>query len=101
MPTMPAPVPVEKTKRRYPAVPPGEPGGVRGRDGKRVVIPAGFVAAQGRDGRVVAIATGCGSLEGPDGRVVAIPPGHIGIENAKGRVVPKPRWSYQRPVARG
>jgi hypothetical protein len=92
MPTMPASPSVQKPKRRYPAEPPGEPGGVRGRDGKRVVIPAGFVAAQGRDGRVVAIPTGSGSLEGADGRVVAIPPGHIGMENAKGRVIAKPRW---------
>jgi hypothetical protein len=65
---------------------------VRGRDGRMVLIPAGFVAAQGRDGRVVAVPTGAGSLEGSDGRVVAIPSGHLGIENAKGRVVPKARF---------
>ena len=73
-------------------VPPTEASSLRGRDGRMVQIPAGFVAAQGRDGRVVAIPGGCGSLEGSDGRVVAIPAGHLGIENAKGRVVPKSRW---------
>jgi hypothetical protein len=74
------------------AVPSPESNRVRGRDGRMVLIPAGFVAAQGRDGRVVAVPTGAGSLEGSDGRVVAIPSGHLGIENAKGRVVPKARY---------
>jgi hypothetical protein len=72
--------------------PPTESSRLRGRDGKMVQIPAGFVATQGRDGRVVAVPTGSGTLEGSDGRVVAIPAGHLGIENAKGRVVPKSRW---------
>lgn len=71
---------------------PTESSCLRGRDGKMVQIPAGFIAAQGHDGRVVAVPSGSGSLEGSDGRVVAIPSGHLGIENAKGRVVPKPRW---------
>ena len=74
------------------AVPATESNRVRGRDGRMVLIPAGFVAAQGRDGRVVAVPSGAGSLEGSDGRVVAIPSGHLGIENAKGRVVPKARF---------
>jgi hypothetical protein len=74
------------------ALPASEESRVRGRDGKLVTIPAGFVAAEGRDGRVVAIPSGSGSLEGSDGRVVAIPAGHLGIENPKGRVVPKLRW---------
>jgi hypothetical protein len=74
------------------AVPSPESIRVRGRDGRMVLIPAGFVAAHGRDGRVIAIPSGAGSLEGSDGRVVAIPSGHIGIENAKGRVVPKARF---------
>jgi hypothetical protein len=73
-------------------VPSTESNRVRGRDGRMVLIPAGFVAAQGRDGRVVAVPSGAGSLEGSDGRVVAIPSGHLGIENAKGRVVPKARF---------
>jgi hypothetical protein len=65
---------------------------VRGRDGRLVEIPAGYVANQGRDGRMVAVPSGAGSLEGGDGRLVVIPPGHIGIETAKGRVVPKSRF---------
>jgi hypothetical protein len=65
---------------------------VRGRDGRLVQIPPGYVASQGRDGRMVAVPSGAGSLEGQDGRLVVIPPGHIGIESAKGRVVPKARW---------
>jgi hypothetical protein len=69
-----------------------EPTRLRGRDGRLVEIPVGFVGAQGKDGRMIAIPAGGGSLEGSDGRLVAIPPGSIGIESAKGRVVPKKRW---------
>jgi hypothetical protein len=89
------PIPIMHLKAqasRRPTAQPAEAQSVRGRDGKLVQIPAGYVAAQGRDGRVVAVPSGSGTLEGADGRVVAIPPGHLGIENAKGRVVPKPRW---------
>ena len=95
-PSAPADALVVPTERpyvdpRFPA-PPSVATHLRGRDGKRVLIPAGAVAVQGRDGRVVAIPSGSGSLEGSDGRMVVIPPGHLGIENAKGRVVPKARW---------
>lgn len=65
---------------------------VRGRDGRLVQIPAGYMPCQGRDGRMIAVPSGAGSLEGKDGRLVVIPPGHIGIESAKGRIVPKARW---------
>ena len=81
----------QKTVFPRPASPLPESVRVRGRDGRLVQIPPGFVASQGRDGRMVAVPSGAGSLEGRDGRLVVIPPGHIGIESAKGRVVPKPR----------
>ena len=81
----------QKTVFPRPAVPIPESVQVRGRDGRLVQIPPGFVASQGRDGRMVAVPSGAGSLEGPDGRLGVIPPGHIGIESAKGRVVPRPR----------
>jgi hypothetical protein len=87
------PNPFMITKRSISQRPTVAPNGaVRGRDGRLIQIPAGYIPAQGRDGRVIAIPSGSGSLEGADGRVVAIPPGHIGIENARGRVVAKSRW---------
>jgi hypothetical protein len=64
----------------------------RGRDGRLVEIPPGYIGAQGRDGRMIALPVGSGCLEGSDGRMVAIPPGSIGVETAKGRIVPKKRW---------
>jgi hypothetical protein len=65
-----------------------------GSDGRLVAVPPGGTAKQGSDGRLVVIPSGWHAKQGSDGRLVAGPPEGAAKEGSDGRLVVIPRgWN--------